>query len=264
MKTHAIDVDKTIENITDALAENAQPQVRGAPTQHAIDKRPEEITPEIYAMLMGASDTASEMRRISVAVGYGSDPQASLLSGATEVMLHLAESSESASERLREMQQEMACLPGVDMSQRVDYGSIFRQMFPRHWYEVRCKQCNFRFASRTFDAEDTNLFDLGCLHSNRNQHKVSFQLGNVTMTIEPEKQTLWSRYKDFCKRVFESKWWAVVCLCFIAWEIFSASMQTGFSRWFSVGLVGLWCYNLWIWGKHKWQNRNDRDTAMGG
>ena len=213
MKTHAIDVDATLENITEALADNAEPQIRGAPTQYGIDQPPREIDPE------------AQMQHI----------------------LHCAR------------------LPGVDVMSGIDLMHHFVEPSARHCFQIRCMQCSFRFQDRS---KVYDLDQLGELHANRNNHDVLLSLRyggfEAGLIILPVKRSWWSRYKGFCKWVFESKWWAVVCLCVIAWEIFSASTQTGFGRWFSVVLVGVWCYNLWLWGKHKWGNRNDRDTAMGG
>ena len=81
---------------------------------------------------------------------------------------------------------EVEFSPEVRATQENWVGSIFRQLLRRYWYKVRCEQCNFRFASRKFESEDTNIFQLACLHSHRNQHKVSVLLGDVTaLTIEP-------------------------------------------------------------------------------
>ena len=138
MKTD--DIDKTIENIGEVLAENEPPLPKAAPTQHGIDQPPREIDPE------------AQMCRIL----------------------------------------ECARLPGVDVMSGIHLLRHFVEPSARHCFQIRCKQCSFRFQSRS---KVYNLDRLGELHSDRNNHEVAltFHYGSLEtgITIHPVKRTHW-------------------------------------------------------------------------
>ena len=264
----ADDIQKTIEEIDESLEENTleKPLPKGVATQHGINERPEEMTSEVYAILMG-------------------DP----LPPGVEVI--------TEDQRLRNQEyvrqlREASDLSGIDMSPLIhfqqllfDFGrssrraaNLLHEAFGRDRivikYQVKCRDCNFRFPAQEirFEMGQPLLLDdmeLAGEHADRYQHTVEFRIieppcpslnsegSEHVVEIEPRTRTLWHRFKAFCKRVIESKWWVLVCLCVIGFEIFSASTQTGIDRWFAVGLVGLWCYNLWSWLKAKWKKKRD-------
>ena len=120
----ADEIQKTIDDIDETIEENTleQPLSKGVATQHVINQRPREMSPETYAILMGESDAESGMREMTFVshtrdgqavqlrrsldiscVNFGINPSALL--GATEAMRRFAETLAyprvSVSERCR-------------------------------------------------------------------------------------------------------------------------------------------------------------------
>ena len=137
-----IDVDTTIDNITQTLADNEQPPIRGAPTQHAIN--------EHYI----------------------------------EFKMHYI---------LR-----YARLPGIDVTSGINSLHRFVGSPTRHCFQIRCRQCGFRFQDRSKAYE---LDELGELHANRNNHEVLLSLRyggfEVEMTILPIKRSRWETFLNW-------------------------------------------------------------------
>lgn len=152
------DIQKTIKKIEDDLKENEQPETpvpKGVATQHFINQRPREMTPEeIEAVWQGIANPSENDEESSI----------------DEAWERIRERwVESAQERYNELQ-SLASLPGLDLSTVVSYHQRLLSLRCNHnGYQIRCKQCMFRFRSN-----DVDSMNLAQLHSNRNQHHVSF------------------------------------------------------------------------------------------
>ena len=111
------EIDETIERIEADLQENEPPLPKAAPTQQGINNRPREMPDE------------SEMRELGVVwlTRYGREIELRVGRGVTGAMRRFAESSESASARLQELQ-ALASLPGLDMSRLVSYQERLLQL----------------------------------------------------------------------------------------------------------------------------------------
>ena len=141
------------------------------------------------------------------------------------------------------MPETLEALPGLDTSAVVSYAERFSQLRCNHnGYEIRCQACSFRFRSNDIDS-----FDLAELHSNRNQHRVSFKFGffgrQYDLEIQPEKP----KWREQLKR------WAV-CLGIPVLVYVGVLTGLGQLSWWRVGGAGIGAligYNLYEY----WQNR---------
>ena len=238
-------LDTFIAEIDESLAENTlEPSIaKGVATQHAINVCPVEMSPEIYAALMGERPVAR---------------------------LHEVEiRAESALERLCAFQ-EVAALRGVDMASvlanlhraSLHFGvsppellGIDSEPCERPHFEIRCQDCGFRFRSLS------SVMELAQLHANRNNHNVSMvsQFGNraIVRRVAPEKRTWLDRLNAVCRWFYKSVWFAVWCLIFIGLNVDSLIKEAGGLRWVAVCLLGLFVFNLYHWGKDRWKKKRD-------
>ena len=249
------DVDKTIKKIEDDLKDNEmeQPVPKGVPTQHGINQRPEEMTPEMYDILMHASAVASEPPHSDNHI------ELSLVSMGSPMDTCLLESG-SVLERLREFGEQLAELSGIDTSDVVNYGATLASIrcepirCEPNVYKIRCQDCGYRFNSTEVDA-----IDLAQLHANRNNHTVSFLFdifGHAwDLRIYPEKPTWRDRLSAFGVRFYESKCFLVWCLLFLTSAVFSTIMSSGILRVVNIFLMGLCGYHLYSWWKNRWKRK---------
>ena len=227
------EIDETIERIEADLQENEQPLPKAAPTQQGINNRPREMPDE------------SEMRELSVVLHTRDGREIELPRvgrGVTGAMRRFAESSESASARLQELQ-ALASLPGVDIS------AVFENQRLAFTYQVKCRDCNFRFPKQVIELEfpDTHIPDrqIAEQHVNRYQHTVDFHLEgryspSANFCIEPEKRT----WRERLNR------WAVCIIFPILFYVGVITILGKFSWWNVAGacigaLIGFNLYEYW-------------------
>lgn len=210
-------IDETIKRIETDLAENEErPLPKAAPTQHHINVRPAEMSIE---------DDMGHILYFAMLPGVDVMPMMQRL-GMLSVQVR-----------------------GLDHEGNVITTTVATQ--PEWCFEIRCKQCGFRYRHKGSNAYD--LGELGHTHADRNNHEVlfAFHYGEheVSLTLLPVKWSWWRRF-------FKSKWYAVTCLFFIPTSIWSVFNAHGFWRWYYVGLVVIWIYYLYSWGKAKKSEEN--------
>ena len=174
--------------------------------------------------------------------------------------------------RPREIPQEFASLPGVDMLAVVNFQrqlrdlasptrrllQVHEQVFGSpadaqlHWFEIRCQDCGFRFRSQEC------VIKLAQLHANRNTHRVSLKsyFGGMesTLTIAPEKRTWGFRFLEFFRPLYTSKWWGLWCLMGLGYNVYGcATTSSGLVYGLSAAGVLCWTCNLLMWGIYKWK-----------
>ena len=228
------ELDDFIDEIDDTIEANTleKPLSKGVSTQHGINQRPSEMTPEMYAILTGESDAEVE---------YSAEVRAMQVIWVTQARENLP--LQSAVDRLQEGARQLAELPGLDTSTLVSYSARLSELrCNNRGYKMECQDCNFRFRSNDVDA-----INLAKLHANRNQHRVSFKFGffgrQYDLEIQPEKP----KWRERLKR------WAV---CLGIPVLVYVGVLTGLEQlsWWRVGGAGIGAligFNLYEY----WQNR---------
>ena len=140
---------------------------------------------------------------------------------------------------------ECARLPGVDVMSGIDLLRRFVEPSVRHCFQIRCKQCSFRYRTRS---KVYDLDQLGELHANRNNHEVdlTFHYGifQTGMTILPTKPTTDWTYLLIRKWAFLSlpSLVAIIFASFKGWHTLPIYL---FTSWLGGG-VGELIYRKWL------------------
>ena len=316
----ADNIEQTIKKIEDDLKENEvplPPVPKGVATQHAIDARPVELTPEMFAIMTGerqdsdrevgfsfdgspfqlprrslfesmqaSSESASEVLQamaegmeqailnpslsldtapheessidessFSYEVSLGTSAEASIDVGGTLERMQL-DWVESAQERYQELE-SLASLPGLDLSTVISHHQQLLSLRCNHnGFQIRCQDCGFLFRSN-----DVEAYDLAQLHANRNKHHVSFIFDlhgmHYDLDVVPEKRNWGERIYGILHRFYYSNWFVIPLTYFIGSSVYSIFNQSGLGRALNILLLGLWLFNLYQWGKYKWEHKSE-------
>ena len=263
-------VDKTIEKITEVIAENEVSLPKAAPTQHSINN---------LSLRLSEEYSESDVSTSVICLRENREPERSTrtferlcgsegLCGRSERELRWIQMGRPSN--LHELRERLLRSPVSSMRGGTPLFSQHEVRPERSYFMLRCKECNFRFRSESCSLE------LAHQHSNWNNHRVVITLNidgiednEMSIDIFPTQPSWRERYPYFSRfmnrfselptRFYRSLWCGGVFLSMIVYDAYLFLITSGTAQWLSVLATGWWSFNFYQWWKN-WQERR-KDTG---
>ena len=76
------------------------------------------------------------------------------------------------------------------------------------------------------------------------------------LDVLAEKRTWRERIYGILHRFYYSNWFAIPMTYFIGSSVYGIIQQSGLGRALHILILGVWLFNLYQWGKYKWEHKN--------